>query len=142
MPNFNIGNANSGISVRVGQGDRVMFATSGTPVVLDSKLAKWKAPGGVGWRTIATTRNLGELRAGLLSYNDADKRKILRNAVKAMMFWLRDLPGTMASAEDAPKFHKDFTMICVLRELLFDKALPILSGTDITRVSDTYYRRQ
>ena len=104
-------------------------------MVLDSKLAKWKAPGGIGWRTIVTTKNLENLRAKLLSYDDAGKRQILRNAVKCMMIWLRDLPATMASTEDAPKFHEDFTMICVLRELLFDKPLPILRG-DITHVRD------
>ena len=130
MPNYNIENANAGISVLVQNGDRVAFtmARGSNPLVLDSKVAKWNAPGDVGWRTIVTTKNLENLRAKLLSYDDASKRRILRNCVKCMMIWLRDLPTTMASTADAPKFHKDFTMICVLRELLFDKPLPILRG--------------
>ena len=105
--------------------DQLVFSVSDddTPLILDSALAKWKTP--VHWRTITTQHKIDAMRNGFLQmYDDAGRRTIYRNAVVALLRGIKRLPEVMASNYEAAMFHLDFSIVCVLRELLFGKPLP------------------
>ena len=124
-------------SVLANPTDELVFtmAENEVPVILDSLLANWKSP--VSWRTITTENKIDAMRNDFLQrYDDAGRRKLYRIVVVSLLKSLKRLKEVMSNRLEADGFHMDFTMICVLRELLFSKPLPKCDLTNCMTVHE------
>ena len=97
---------------------------SGPPIALCSKKAgiKSKFP----WFTLTCETQVNEIRTFVHTFPRLKQKEIFR--IETLRF-LRMLPKfekqLLNKETEEPKFHEAFTMVCVLRETLFGKVLPL-----------------
>ena len=96
---------------------------SGPPIVLCSRKAKIKTK--FHWITMTCEKEINKVRADLYTFPRAQIKVIFR---KETLIFLRLLPKfekRLLNTAGEQELHDCFTTICVLREILFGKVLPM-----------------
>ena len=107
---------------------------SGPPIMLCSTKAKIKTK--LPWVTFTFEKQINEIRADLYTFPRNKIKKIFRQETLIFLKLLPRFEKHQLDKSTEEQFHACFATICVLREILFGKVLPLTESLFVGEIRE------